>query len=302
MKHEATKFLSRTFGLESLKKYVGQITFFERLPLMVERQSCSETITDGLCASQAPLSWNPFKSGAAQNLSCEIVVPPLLEKCKVFDELIELAKQQARCEVKSISQTLSIGLLERLCTVIFDVPQDETHGIQDAAYPRQVDIHVMLQEAQALQTTLNGTADEDEQRVLEEDVTGKILWLSWCGILSEVERRLQEVVEYIRRGGNSMTSEARDRLRQGLDEIGEIVKKTPHAHVDDDLAHLRRIMLDARAGVSKHQFWLAARSAEQDKWSGIPASRDNHPASPAHLVEHTVSTFQRTLNTENDTT
>ncbi|KAI5985152.1 hypothetical protein EDD15DRAFT_1642599 [Pisolithus albus] len=277
MKREAPKFLSHTFGLESLKEYVGQITFFERLPLMVERPSYSETLTGDLPASRASRSRNPFKSRAAQNLSREIVVPPLLDKCKVLDELIELAKQKARCEAGSISQTLSVELLERLCTVISDVPQDGTHGSQSAAHPRQVDIRPMLQDVQALQTTLDGTADADEQRVLEEDVTGKILWLSWCEILSEVERRLQETVECVRRGGNSMTSEVRDRVRQGLDEIGEIVKKKRHAHVDDDLAHLRRIMLDARGGVSKHQLWVAARSAEQDKWASTYTSFERQP-------------------------
>ncbi|KAI5997518.1 hypothetical protein EDD15DRAFT_2364240 [Pisolithus albus] len=35
----------------------------------------------------------------------------------------------------------------------------------------------------------------------------------------------------------------------------------------DDQAHLRRIMLDAGAHISKHQLLLAARAAEQVKWS-----------------------------------
>ncbi|KAI6022262.1 hypothetical protein PISMIDRAFT_675457 [Pisolithus microcarpus 441] len=36
----------------------------------------------------------------------------------------------------------------------------------------------------------------------------------------------------------------------------------------DDQVHLRRIMLDAGARTSKHQLLLAARAAEQAKWSG----------------------------------
>ncbi|KAI6143363.1 hypothetical protein BKA82DRAFT_999657 [Pisolithus tinctorius] len=37
------------------------------------------------------------------------------------------------------------------------------------------------------------------------------------------------------------------------------------------MAHLQRIMLDARAGISKHELWLAARSAGQ-----TTLSRDNY--------------------------
>ncbi|KIK26812.1 hypothetical protein PISMIDRAFT_675432 [Pisolithus microcarpus 441] len=36
----------------------------------------------------------------------------------------------------------------------------------------------------------------------------------------------------------------------------------------DDQTHLRRIMFDAGAPTSKHNLLLAARAAEQAKWSG----------------------------------
>ncbi|KAI6018863.1 hypothetical protein EDC04DRAFT_440787 [Pisolithus marmoratus] len=59
-------------------------------------------------------------------------------------------------------------------------------------YLCEVDIHFTLQEIKTLQRALDATDDEGEQRALEEDVTGKILWLSWCGILAEVGQRLPE--------------------------------------------------------------------------------------------------------------
>ncbi|KAI6022800.1 hypothetical protein PISMIDRAFT_687264 [Pisolithus microcarpus 441] len=156
---------------------------------------------------------------------------------------------------------------------------------------RSVDTHSILQDIRALQTTLDATDDDDEQRVLEEDVTGQILWLSWCGILSEVEQRLPEVVNYIRREGNTTTPEGRDCVRQGLREIGEIIRKALHAPMDDDVAHLRRIMLDAGAGLSKHHLWLAARAAEQDQWSSVTSSRNNNT-----FIRHAhVSAVHRTL-------
>ncbi|KAI6038905.1 hypothetical protein EDC04DRAFT_2689794 [Pisolithus marmoratus] len=60
----------------------------------------------------------------------------------------------------------------------------------------------MFREIEALQAKLNETVDEDEQRALEEDVTGKILWLCWCGICTEVDELLPKVLDYIRREGN----------------------------------------------------------------------------------------------------
>ncbi|KIN93734.1 hypothetical protein M404DRAFT_35793 [Pisolithus tinctorius Marx 270] len=49
----------------------------------------------------------------------------------------------------------------------------------------------------------------------------------------------------------------------------------------DDQAHLRRIMLDARAGTSKHQLWLAARAAEQAKWSRDTTAVDDPGSAPS---------------------
>ncbi|KAI6147945.1 hypothetical protein BKA82DRAFT_239052 [Pisolithus tinctorius] len=130
--------------------------------------------------------------------------------------------------------------------------------------------------------------DEDEQRALEEDITGKILWVSWCGILSEVQQLLPEVVSYIRRERDSMALEVRGRFRGCLLEMGNIIKKTSPVYLDDDLAHLRRIMLDAGAGISKHRSWLDARAAEQNKWSSTPASRGNPPTISAHFTENHI--------------
>ncbi|KAI6001712.1 hypothetical protein EDC04DRAFT_2789162 [Pisolithus marmoratus] len=57
----------------------------------------------------------------------------------------------------------------------------------------------MVQEIEALQAKLDETVDEDEQRALEEDVTGRILWLCWCGICAEVDELLPKVLDYLRR-------------------------------------------------------------------------------------------------------
>ncbi|KAI6038919.1 hypothetical protein EDC04DRAFT_1848029 [Pisolithus marmoratus] len=127
-------------------------------------------------------------------------------------------------------------------------------------YDRQLDTPSMFREIEALQAKLNETEDEGEQRALEEDVTGKILWLCWCGICAEVDELLPKVEEYIRREGNM----------KGFRKICFVVFDTMRADpgLEDDQAHLQRIMLDAGAKTSKYELLLAARDAEQAKWSG----------------------------------
>ncbi|KAI5997229.1 hypothetical protein F5J12DRAFT_339259 [Pisolithus orientalis] len=101
----------------------------------------------------------------------------------------------------------------------------------------------MVHEIQGLQAMHNAIEDEDEKRALGEDITGKILWICWCGICSEVERLLPKVIEYILKG------------REVL--IIEGMRIDP----DDNHRHLWRIMLDAGAGISKHRLLLATRAS-----------------------------------------
>ncbi|KAI5997738.1 hypothetical protein EDC04DRAFT_2796396 [Pisolithus marmoratus] len=277
MNDDAIRFLSNIFGLQSLKYYVGEITFFNELCSKMETQSrcggalvCNTNIaTSGDSPSNRTVTslWTPLKSRVERTHRGGTTAPPLLEKCKAFSPLVDksrylVARQQTRCEVKSISQSLSFGLLENIHTAILNASENEKRAIRNAPPARRIDIHSMLQDIKALQTKIDAAVDDDEQRALEEDATGRVLWICWCGILSEVEQRLPEIVNYILREGNLMTPQRRDRLHQGLQEVGEIIKKTPHVHVDDDLAHLRRIMLDAEADISKYQLWHTARLAD----------------------------------------
>lgn len=258
-----------------------------------------------LASALATLWWTPFKSRVVQNPHNEVVTPPLLKKCKDLGPQVDsrrylAARQQALHEMKSVSQTLGVMLLEHIHAAILDASEDETfrHDMRDTIHASRVDIHATLQEIEGLQMKLNATDNEGEQRALEEDLTGQILWFCWCGIFSEVEQRLLEVVNYIRKEEKSTAPEDRDHVRQSLHAIGEIIMRTPNARMDDDVAHLRRIMLDSGAGASKHQLWLAARAAERNKWSSLPTSRNNHLfAEYPH-----ISAVKQALGTGNDTT
>ncbi|KIK23725.1 hypothetical protein PISMIDRAFT_678970 [Pisolithus microcarpus 441] len=114
--------------------------------------------------------------------------------------------------------------------------------------------------------------DEDEQRALEEDATGKILWLFWCGICAEVEELLRKVADLIRR--EEMMKYALQHIRGLQSEVDP----------SDDQVHLRRIMLDAEANTSKYQLWLEARAIGQAKFSGTnrgTLTLDTHGRTPS---------------------
>ncbi|KAI6000055.1 hypothetical protein EDD15DRAFT_1884699 [Pisolithus albus] len=123
-------------------------------------------------------------------------------------------------------------------------------------YDRQFDPLSVVRDVQALQAKLDATKDEDEQRALEEDITGKILWLFWCGICAEVDELLPKVVDLIRR---------EESMEFALQHICGI---QPQVDPTDDQVHLRRIMLDAEVNTSKYQLWLEARATEKAKFSG----------------------------------
>ncbi|KAI6001704.1 hypothetical protein EDC04DRAFT_1055334 [Pisolithus marmoratus] len=151
-------------------------------------------------------------------------------------------------------------------------------------YDRTFNVPSMVQEIEALQAKLDETEGEDEQRVLEEDITGKILWLCWSGICAEADELLQKVEDYIRR---------EDAARRDLWELRKVMNSTTYTDPGDDLAHLRRIMFDAGAGTSKHDLWLAAQAAEQAKWSGTArhtSTIDTHPGNPGGTSCQTPST------------
>ncbi|KIO05861.1 hypothetical protein M404DRAFT_505804 [Pisolithus tinctorius Marx 270] len=113
--------LSAMFGLEHLEIFVGEITFFEHLPSMMEAQmrvKGSVGTTRGNRSSVQP-------SNPSFNSCREVVAPILLNKCEILgqltiDKVFLREKQHTQHEVESISQTLSVGLLDHICTAFLD--------------------------------------------------------------------------------------------------------------------------------------------------------------------------------------
>ncbi|KAI6163924.1 hypothetical protein EDD17DRAFT_405556 [Pisolithus thermaeus] len=146
-------------------------------------------------------------------------------------------------------------------TTFYNAPREDespeaTRKVSSVKYNRQLDTPSMVEDIKALQVTLDATENMYEQRALEEDVTGKILWLLWCGICAEVDELLPKVVNYIQREG----------AMRGLLQISMV--NPPSTEPSDDQAHLQRVMYDAGADISKYQLWVDGRAREQAKWSG----------------------------------
>ncbi|KAI6013888.1 hypothetical protein EDC04DRAFT_680004 [Pisolithus marmoratus] len=180
----------------------------------------------------------------------EALIPWLLRQCQVHandDDMPQYAdeKQGMKEQLKSISQTPSASLLTHIRTSFSHVGFERTTNYATHAdYDRQLNPHSEVEQITELQKEFDVTEDDDERRILEESITGKILWLCWCGICAEVDELLPKVVDCIERKGNMMVSDTtpkhhRNRRRQGLVDICDIMDSTC-VDPDDNLAHLQR--------------------------------------------------------------
>ncbi|KAI6019385.1 hypothetical protein PISMIDRAFT_616447 [Pisolithus microcarpus 441] len=185
------------------------------------------------------MGYNPFRgsqqfAAAESEPRLETVLPLLHRRCQTlcaeYDAPRRYAQERRRVEVetKSISQTLGADLLAHIMIAFISAywghvsHREIPLGASPMKYDRQLDTLSVIQEIKALQAQLDATKDEDEQRALEEDVTGKILWLFWCGICVEVDELLPKVVEHIRREGSI----------EGLLEICRVKRSNrPNGHV-----------------------------------------------------------------------
>ncbi|KAI5992146.1 hypothetical protein EDD15DRAFT_2272300 [Pisolithus albus] len=85
-------------------------------------------------------------------------------------------RQNVECELKSIMQTQGARLLEYAMAIFCNLSWEHDGGAVVRAnidYDRQLNTLSMIQEIRALQVKLDAVEDEDEQRALEEDITGK---------------------------------------------------------------------------------------------------------------------------------
>ncbi|KAI6038932.1 hypothetical protein EDC04DRAFT_1848529 [Pisolithus marmoratus] len=140
-KDRVIKFFSDLFGLKYLRNYIGGITFFERLPSMIETDSLSEgsvsTAEENSLLPQPPklscINWvmicNLYngrqQSNADEDSHLEVVLPLLRRRCQNLcaedDAPRQCADEQKKVvrEAESILQTLGSGLLKYIASTFF---------------------------------------------------------------------------------------------------------------------------------------------------------------------------------------
>ncbi|KAI6022053.1 glycosyltransferase family 20-domain-containing protein [Pisolithus marmoratus] len=264
---------SAIFGLNYLKIFVGEITFFERLPSIMESQLCNEPGEPSVCTEQGNgLPAHPANPTFLLATRIRYMSGDGLMRYLSRDE-----RRKTRNELKLISQTLSVeasvALLDRIRSSLLKGSEDEQSTGQ-GSHPDYdpVNVRSTVREIAYLQGKLQATHDEGEQCALEEDITGKanlVVLLAWDPFrsgptITEGKLARTSVVDRIRNDADEDYH-----YRTGLRQIAEIIKRAPHEIPDDDIVHLRRVMYDAGTGVSKHRLWLDAQATEQAELSGI---------------------------------
>ncbi|KAI6016526.1 heterokaryon incompatibility protein-domain-containing protein [Pisolithus marmoratus] len=161
---------SAIFGLDYLKTFVGEITFFKRLPSIMESQLCNELSETSVRTAQGDaLPVHPT------NLTFLLAMRiRYLSRDEHMSCLSRDARRETRNEVKLISQTLSVELLDRIRSYLLEGFEDEQSTGQGSRPDYDpVNIRSTVQEIESLQGKLQETHDEGEQCALEEDITGK---------------------------------------------------------------------------------------------------------------------------------
>ncbi|KAL4069021.1 X-domain of DnaJ-containing-domain-containing protein [Scleroderma citrinum] len=124
-------------------------------------------------------------------------------------------------------------------------------------------IRSAIEKVEMYQAKLRMVTDGDEQRTLQEDITGKVLQACWYGVRAEVETLLAKVMDNIV-NDKEVSAGMRWARAERLKNIGMIMEDVIEGAPDNGNCPLRRITADAEAEVSKHDLFLEqkARTAE----------------------------------------
>lgn len=253
----AIDFFMKLFGAEHLGGLVGNIKFFGTLA------SLSRT-SEG--DSEKTLEVNASGSSEGQPRAHGLVAmlpdgPRGIDSCSYLCWLSDM--QNTVRAMRPIAKTLGFEFIDVITTgflrakTLFD-------GLVDGGENDADDggISSLVQEVEKLQEEHDRADDDGERRALEEDITGKVLLVCQRGISSEVEQAIAKVVDRLLKDetvDRNVLSERAEDLHNISERFREVLADLP----DDRHAHLRRIMVDARARTSKRELYLATRATEE---------------------------------------
>ncbi|KAI6043684.1 hypothetical protein EDC04DRAFT_636226 [Pisolithus marmoratus] len=254
------------FGIKYFETHVGKITFFKELSTGREPNPDLGTPDE------------------AQDSSINALVKTLRRRMDKVRENPRQRMQGVKHEIGAISKTLGIKLLEEVAAVYsqayhalcplkgnldrgcteYDMSKPIAEFISSLLPQTSVSphggIHNMVEEIKELQKKLDTTENNDEKLALEEDITGRILWVCHSGLRSAVGHVQAKVLNSVLKEDKMYNLTNRIKF---LEEISRVFNDALAELPTDDQAHLRRIMSDAEAGTSKHQLFLAEQTREQ---------------------------------------
>ncbi|KAI6161095.1 hypothetical protein EDD17DRAFT_1592285 [Pisolithus thermaeus] len=200
------------FGIDCLQELVGEITFFERLPLIMQTWRRGEPSVGAADGHGSPTYLSSPSSASSEpwdNPECLDLLSkwkgPRYETVAVHDVLslryadgedLLIKKEAKQHQLEFISESLSIRLLESIYVFSAEERGEDEYQLVHTDFDMAL-VRSTIQEVEALQARLETTEDDNEQRALEEDLTGQILWFYWCGICSEVNKRLLKVSQHL---------------------------------------------------------------------------------------------------------
>ncbi|KIM66476.1 hypothetical protein SCLCIDRAFT_324910 [Scleroderma citrinum Foug A] len=129
-------------------------------------------------------------------------------------------------------------------------------------YDVRCKIRSLVQNVKYLEGKLTATHADDKRRTLEEDITGRILLACWQGIRSEIEQIVEKVIRMIVNDKRVERQEREERSKY-VQQDGRVLETAIVEAPDYDQSHLRRILADAEAGISKYDLLMASRLAER---------------------------------------
>lgn len=213
---DSIQLLKDVFGGNRFKEYVGQLTFFHRLPLMMAKErngrACAELVGSGspykitaLSGGSSRVSPDPYdweETEAAKGLRADALVQQLMLTANSDVDPGHYTRQPTTWDQALHLKSASFGveLLREIGSVYTNLMRAVLWYNRRAVDTCNVDVRmynipILVEEVEELREKLLLVRSDSERRALEEDITGKIILVCWCGVRLEIEQVLEKVVD-----------------------------------------------------------------------------------------------------------